>query len=221
MRSPSGSLFLGVVLIFVTEAVRWPRGTYTLVKPRTGCPRGWHEGWRHQDNEDSNNKNYLIPRHHFAGSFGKDMRFHYCTKDPHKGSRKGNWPRGNYCILKHGMSCPKGFREGKVLWDDEDKRNSNRYGGTLPRGTYSQDTRIYYCCRNDGSFRKRIRLPTKTPFYLLRFRAPCQRVQGMYVREETVHFDDEDSRNKNAAHGWYPMGAGGRDHNLHYCFYRR
>ncbi|XP_048743296.1 uncharacterized protein LOC125656753 isoform X2 [Ostrea edulis] len=180
MRSPSGSLFLGVVLIFVTEAVRWPRGTYTLVKPRTGCPRGWHEGWRHQDNEDSNNKNYLIPRHHFAG-----------------------------------------FREGKVLWDDEDKRNSNRYGGTLPRGTYSQDTRIYYCCRNDGSFRKRIRLPTKTPFYLLRFRAPCQRVQGMYVREETVHFDDEDSRNKNAAHGWYPMGAGGRDHNLHYCFYRR
>jgi hypothetical protein len=79
---------------------------------------------------------------------------------------------------------------------------------------------LFYDCRNDGSFRKRIRLPTRNPFYLLRYRAPCQRVRGMYVREETVHFDDEDSRNKNSAQGWYPLGAGGRDHDLHYCFYR-
>jgi hypothetical protein len=42
------------------------------------------------------------------GSFGKDMRFHYCTMDPHGGHGKGNWPPGNYCILKHGPSCPKG-----------------------------------------------------------------------------------------------------------------
>jgi hypothetical protein len=43
----------------------------------------------------------------------------------------------------------------------------------------------------------------------------------MYVREETVHFDDEDKRNKNSVGGRYPLGAGGRNHDLHYCYYRR
>lgn len=48
----------------------WPSGTYTLVKPRTGCPRGWSEGWRFQDTEDKDNKNALSIGHHF---FGKKM----------------------------------------------------------------------------------------------------------------------------------------------------
>lgn len=48
--------------------VQWPKGTYTLVKPKVGCPPGWKEGWRKQDNEDKNNQNFITPGHHFFGT---------------------------------------------------------------------------------------------------------------------------------------------------------
>lgn len=46
---------------------QWPKGTYTLVKSRAGCPSGWKEGWRYQDNEDNSNNNFITPDHHFYG----------------------------------------------------------------------------------------------------------------------------------------------------------
>ncbi|XP_061198272.1 uncharacterized protein LOC133206329 [Saccostrea echinata] len=147
------------------------------------------------------------------------MQFHYCTMDPHRSTSTKQWSKGNYCIMRNGPSCPEGFHQGSVFWDDEDEKNSNRQEGTLPSGSFTRDTLINYCCRNDGSFRNRIILPTNKPFYLLRFRSLCERVQEMYVREEIVHFDDEDSNNRNTVSGWYPLGAGGRDQNLHYCYY--
>lgn len=74
--------------------------------------------------------------------------------------------------------------------------------------------------REDGSYTKMILLPTSQPFYLLRFSSPCQLVKGMYVREENVHFDDEDRNNKNSASGKHPMGTGNvRNQNLMYCYY--
>lgn len=51
--------------------VTWPHGTYGLYKPRSGCPMsplGWAEGWRRQDAEDTNNKNYWTPSIHLAGN---------------------------------------------------------------------------------------------------------------------------------------------------------
>ncbi|XP_061178869.1 uncharacterized protein LOC133187488 [Saccostrea echinata] len=202
------------------SAVKWPRGTYTLVKPKSGCPPGWLEGWRHQDNEDDDNKNSLADGHHFFGDFGRNMKFYYCTKDPNDINDEGFWPAGNYCILKHGATCPPtGFKSGSIHWDDEDSRNKNSLGGTLPSGSYNKNTRIEYCCRKDGSYTNEILLPTAQPFYLLRFTSQCQLVRGMYVREEKVHFDDEDKNNKNSVSGSYPFGAGGRNHNLYYCYY--
>ena len=47
--------------------MEWPFGTYTLVKPKAGCPTGWLEGWRHQDMEDRDNENGLAYDHHFYG----------------------------------------------------------------------------------------------------------------------------------------------------------
>ena len=45
-------------------------------------------------------------------------------------------------------------------------------------------------------------------------------VEGMYVREENVQFDDEDHNNKNSISGKVPMGAnGGRNQQLLYCYY--
>lgn len=73
--------------------------------------------------------------------------------------------------------------------------------------------------RRDGPFEKEIQLPTSKPFYLLRFASPCQKVKGMHVREETVRFDDEDRNNANSVSGRPPMGAGGKNHRLMYCYY--
>lgn len=49
-------------------AVEWPFGTYTLVKPKSGCPANWMEGWRFQDNEDSRSDNGIPYDYHFAGT---------------------------------------------------------------------------------------------------------------------------------------------------------
>lgn len=49
----------------------WPDGTYTLVKPMTGCPSGWSEGWRFQDNETDDNTKSISQGHHFFGKIIK------------------------------------------------------------------------------------------------------------------------------------------------------
>lgn len=53
--------------IYLCLSVEWPLGTYTLVKPRSGCPLKWWEGWAKQDSEDSNNQNSMSYGHHFDG----------------------------------------------------------------------------------------------------------------------------------------------------------
>ncbi|XP_062582886.1 uncharacterized protein LOC134244648, partial [Saccostrea cucullata] len=102
---------IAITVIFSLAAptlqVSWPQGTYTLVKPKSGCPTGWLEGWRLQDNEDSRNRNFITPGHHFEGRFDKNMRFYYCTRNPNQFSNRQYWPNGNFCILKHGPSCPR------------------------------------------------------------------------------------------------------------------
>ncbi|XP_071173263.1 uncharacterized protein [Mytilus edulis] len=198
-------------------AVSWPSGTYTLIKPKSGCPSNWKIGWRHQDNEDNNNQNSVSSPHHFAGSFGRNTKMYYCTKNTYSGS--GSWPKGNYCILKYGSYCPSGFSNGSIYWDDEDSNNANDKGGVLPSGTYDRNTRINYCCRSDGSSSTAIRLPTSRPFYLLRFVWGCQRVIGMNVREEFVKTDDEDYNNANSFSGSHPLKFGTRNTQLFYCFY--
>ena len=56
-----------MIVVFLFASVEWPFGTYTLVKPKSGCPPGWLEGWRKQDNEDIHNRNSLTYGHHFYG----------------------------------------------------------------------------------------------------------------------------------------------------------
>lgn len=56
----------------------WPIGTYTLVKPRSGCPPDWMEGWTDQDNEDSHNSNSMSYGHHFAGTSYKPLHLLIC-----------------------------------------------------------------------------------------------------------------------------------------------
>ena len=70
------------VVLFSKALVEWPFGTYTLVKPNAGCPSGWLEGWRYQDNEDHNNKNKMSYGQHFYGEYTRHKKKHfllYCS----------------------------------------------------------------------------------------------------------------------------------------------
>ena len=126
---------------------------------------------------------------------------------------------GQYCIFKKG-DCPKGLKKGYVFWDDENGKNINKKGGTLPDGIYDQDTLVYYCCRTDGDKYTPISLPVISPFYLMAFNTPeCQRVEGAIATEEFIRFDTENTRNKDRQNGSYPYGAGIANHLLLYCYY--
>ena len=48
--------------------------------------------------------------------------------------------------------------------------------GTVPDGVYDRNTKIYYCCRDDGHFTTPIVLPTEVPFYLIKKGEHCQQV---------------------------------------------
>ena len=204
--------------------LEWPYGTYSLIQSASGCPSGWSSGWRHQDNEDSNNANSWSPSNlnsYAKIELGRNIKTHYCTKI--FSSNTGfTWPSGTYCIARYGNTCPSGFSTGYREWDDEDSRNANGYSGILPDGTYGRNTLIQYCCRTDGNPSNHIILPTNTPFVLYRYGGVCQKVRGMnnptYL---SIHFDDEDSRNANSCQGSYPDGACGRNHDVNFCYYNQ
>jgi len=46
----------------------------------------------------------------------------------------------------------------------------------LPDGTYNKNTKVEYCCRNDGSAERPIKLPSSAPFYLYKLGDVCQEV---------------------------------------------
>lgn len=207
-------------------AESWPKGKYTLVKPKSGCPSGWVEGWRFQDNEDYSNHNWITSGHHFYGSFDTgNTKAYYCTKIREEKVTDWTkwklvlWPKGTYCILRKGGSCPLGFANGYVHWDDEDSGNRNDLGGTLPDGKYDDgNTEIQYCCRSDGQPEIAMELPTSKPFYLVGKTNTCQQLKGMTVRKEYIKTDDED-RNENRRVGSYPYVEGTGNTKMLYCYY--
>ena len=48
--------------------------------------------------------------------------------------------------------------------------------GVLPDGSYNKNTKIQYCCRNDGSTERPVQLPSSAPFYLYKLGDACQEV---------------------------------------------
>ncbi|XP_050416955.2 uncharacterized protein LOC126830601 [Patella vulgata] len=213
----------------------WPSGTYGLIKAVSGCPAGrvtWHLGSRHQD--DYNRHRHMPPQielknhnewsnpNHIAGSKGQDITLDFCMKGDEKITEyDGDWPAGDYCILKYG-DCPKGFQSGSILWDDENKNNHNSKYGTLPDGQYGADTRIDFCCRQDSLPTHEILLPTEKPFILMKYTRECQRIKGMEVREEYIVWTDYPFSNLDKATGAHPFDDGGSKlHKLHFCYYAK
>ena len=204
-----------------TNVLPWPYGTYALPMTTRGCPPGWRTGWRYQDNEDNRNINSKSPgiTSRMRVVINRNLKMYYCVK-LFRGSARFSWPRGTYCIAKKGR-CPSGFSVGSVFWDDEDNRNQNRRGGTLPDGIYNRNTKIFFCCRRDRSYGIGIRLPTTRPFYLYRYGSRCQRVLGMSVRSDYIFTDDEDNHNINSCTGRHPAGSCGRNIRINFCYYYR
>ena len=148
-----------------TLACLWPDGVFALPKSTSGCPCGSiGEGSVYQDNEDYSNLNSRSSPFSVSGGFGINTRTDYCT---FLSFSLLSWPSGTYCIVKFGGSCPSGFEEGYVFWDDEDNNNDDYVSGSVPYSIVGNNARLYYCCRSDGSISTPITLPTGTPFYLL------------------------------------------------------
>ena len=214
-------------IIFHTDPLmllefQWPRGQFSLVKPASGCPARMSWGWRYQDNQDDGNNNTWDPYDLDSCvdiSPRGNVKTNFCTKESESGSP--SWPRGIYCIAKYGSSCPSGFREGSIYWDDEDDSNDNAVMQPVPSGQYNRNTKINFCCRSDGNHDTPITLPPTEPFALYRYHRRCQRVRGMNEPMELwVHSDDEDTGgNDNSCSGSHPDASCNHNQKLYYCYY--
>ncbi|XP_068755962.1 uncharacterized protein [Montipora capricornis] len=203
----------------------WPLGTYGLPMTKSGCPRGtfWHEGTRYHDTEDVTPENHWSNPYDLAGKVDKDdMEQKFCMKTLSKTSKYDlPWPKGKYCIYKKG-NCPEGFGNGYVHWDDEDLNNKNRFTGQLPDGGYDGNTKIEFCCRDDGYATNVINLPTDKPFVLLKSNTHlCQRVNNTKIKEEYFSWDNEDAvPHKTHYKGKHPsLELSANNLKIHYCYY--
>lgn len=124
---------------------------------------------------------------------------------------------GKYCVYKKGV-CPLGLSEGFLHWDDEDRNNVNKDGGSLPEGVYGSDTRIFFCCRTDGDKSDPVSLPLSKPFYLLAYgSSDCQLVKGAITTTEYIIFHNEDKNNQDSSGGVHPYANSSL---IYYCYYQ-
>ncbi|RMX37048.1 hypothetical protein pdam_00022118 [Pocillopora damicornis] len=205
------------------KTVSWPRGTYALPMPNSGCPITneftWSAGYHRQDTEETGPRSsWSSPLHLKGDKTPTQITQHFCVKTIETGGRL--WPSGQYCIYRKG-TCPDGFQEGEIKWDDEDTKNDNMAEGILPDGEYKKDTTLQFCCRSDGSAENPIELPIREPFFLLKHSGRCQVVLGMRVTEEWLFWDCEDRENKNSYNGEVPASFITKDVKLHYCYYEK
>lgn len=203
----------------INVKLEWPQGTYAIPEPRNGCPREWSDGWRLQSTEKKNRYQRGIEKRMRIRIKKKRIQTFYCVKTE-QGSSDFEWSQGSYCIAKF-ERCPDKFQEGYIYWDDKNYKNRNKKWGTLPNGGYGRNTRVEYCCRNDGRHKNSILLPTDHPFILYRYGGRCQRVKGMRYTEYYVKWDDQNFRNKNKCRGSHPDSSCGRNQKLHFCYYRK
>ncbi|XP_033103765.1 uncharacterized protein LOC117106502 [Anneissia japonica] len=201
--------------------ITWPQGTYGLTQPKVGCPLtphfNWHTGWRKHDTEK---RNGWSDGNHFVGPYWEnDMYDHFCMKHDTKVTEYDwTWPDGEYCVYQAGTTCPSNLKSGAIFWDNKNS-GDNSYGGSVPEGTYDHNTKMYFCCQNDGFTTNQIYLPTDSPFYLFPFKNQCQQVVGMTASMEWFYFDNENTSNDDYKIGYYPYSDGDKAHKIRYCYY--
>ena len=90
--------------------VSWPRGTYALPMPNSGCPITseftWSAGYHRQDTEETGPRSsWSSPLHLKGDKTPTQITQHFCVKTTETGGRL--WPSGQYCIYRKG-TCPGG-----------------------------------------------------------------------------------------------------------------
>ncbi|KAK0061018.1 hypothetical protein Bpfe_009546 [Biomphalaria pfeifferi] len=204
----------------------WPASQFGLLQPKAGCSSDGLTRWEYGSREFT--PEYYFTHNSFsnplnlAGEFNNQRIVEqFCVKTT--GTEAPDWPKGSYCIHRYSPACPAGFLSGWVYWDDEDGNdNHDKVNGTLPAGEYGADTKMYFCCRMDSPATKKILLPHRSPFYLLRYGGSCQQVYGMVVSEEYVTFDTEDTFNQNNDQHSPPYPDDGSLDNITFrlCYYQ-
>lgn len=206
----------------------WPDGQYCLPMPANQrCPIDWVKGYRYHDTQDFaahngyfNKRNGHVPH---LSVFGRNLGWGFCCKV--KTSYpivQTSWPKGNYCIFRKGGVCPDGFDAGSIFWDDEDDNNQNSVNGTIPDGYYGRNTKVRFCCREDGT-EPLTDLPSGETFMLMRRKGSCPSVAG-YRRAYSgyLYWDTEHTRNVDEKLGVYPDGESkcGRGVTIEFCTYK-
>ena len=134
---------------------------------------------------------------------------------------------GSYCVYQYGTSCPTGFGNGWIAWDDEDTYNVNKYNGILPAGIYDVNTNIKYCCDKSGQWYNAIKLPVDRPFYLLPRNSPgpnpnCQIIKWAMTSLEHITYDTENTQNRDKSVGDHVFYKKKHESALqmYYCYYQ-
>ncbi|XP_050396408.2 uncharacterized protein LOC126814967 isoform X2 [Patella vulgata] len=182
--------------------VEFPKGHYTILMAKEGCPHHlFQTGRLTHRGEGDNSVGHGGPQG-LAGDFSTNsFTYRFCTSD-NQYKHGGDWPKGNYCILRRGGTCPLGFISGggHIQFGDTDWNPAygSRYYGTLPDGVYDDNTKLEFCCREDGAIIEPIDLPAVAPLVLFLYKQnifdppSCQAVKGMQYRQEHITFDNED-----------------------------
>ena len=217
------SVLVTVAVFGLSEACNniWPDGRYCLPMPGSQiCPTGWKKGYRTHDNEDDNHALNCYAKVHgwvpYNTKHCKDLGWGFCCKTRSDYPTRKTWPKGSYCIFRYGGSCPTGFDEGYIRWDDEDSNNKNKKHGYLPDGVYGANTKIYFCCRHDPKdpllhafgFYSLTDLPKCSEIMLMRYKGICPRGEG-YRGPHTGHlqWDTQNSDNRDHRGGVFPDGS--------------
>ena len=104
---------------------KWPKGSYALPRPKSGCPitsgNTWKFGSRLYDIKfASSTNNYL--RNTVSSLFFVE---NFCSRSPSIERSEANFPRGQYCVYKTGNSCPAGLQPGYTKFF-QDKATAGR-----------------------------------------------------------------------------------------------
>ena len=169
-------------------SLQFPGGSYALLQSKSGCGDSTAETgtitlYNDGGNAKSRNFNNLI-----AGEIsGTKVELNFCVTE--HSTSDVIWPTGNYCVLRKGGTCPEHFTDAYVQYDDNPKDgNSNSHTGALPDGVFGENTRLEYCCRDNGFTFEPIFLPNRNPFILFKNgKRGCQKVRGMHVYGEEYY----------------------------------
>ncbi|XP_041366865.1 uncharacterized protein LOC121381595 [Gigantopelta aegis] len=198
----------------------WPGGSYALLSAIDGCPDGFTEGnYTHWSDGGSMKSSSF----HLAGDFqSKYTTYSFCVMENNNSG--GKWPRGAYCIMRKSGTCPEGFSEGSAIYDDEIRSadQNKTINEPIPDGVFDDNTKFFYCCRDDGFRNDPIDIPNSKPLVLLRYGKwyqHCQEVKGMYATEEKYTFDNHNEGVSNLT-GSYPyISLSYSKYNVHFCYY--